>query len=264
MHKGVTSGPSGRTDSRTRPRHEHDRFPHRAVPLSSLADRDRRRRRLPGHGRRSGRRAVARLRAQAELLRPRRRHRTERRGAAAALRASAGALRRRQVGQGQRVLRRRQYPHARQGDAQPQGELLQVHQRDAARHGRRQRKLAPDLHERGQRLLRRRRLRAGACDRPHHADRRPPLDRVAAGDAAARRAARHRRAHPRHRQAQGAARPRRRVLLHRRGPARRQGARLAAGRRGGAAVEMGRGGARPRARSGAALRPARPAPRASR
>ena len=36
--------------------------------------------------------------------------------------------RRHQVGQGQRVLRRRQYPHARQGDARPQGELLQVHQ----------------------------------------------------------------------------------------------------------------------------------------
>ena len=46
-----------------------------------------------------------------------------------------------------------------------------------------------------------RRLRAGAGRRPHHADRRPPLHRVAAGDAAAGRAARHRRAHPRHRQA---------------------------------------------------------------
>ena len=43
-------------------------------------------------------------------------------------------------------------------------------------------------------IVRRRRLRAGARRRPHHAGRRPPLDRVAAGDAAARRAARHRRA----------------------------------------------------------------------
>ena len=37
-------------------------------------------------------------------------------------------VRRHQVRQGQCVLRRRQYPHARQVDACPEGEFLQVHQ----------------------------------------------------------------------------------------------------------------------------------------
>ena len=82
-----------------------------------------------------------RLRAQAQFLRSRRRHRAQRRGAAAALRASGSARRRDQVRQGQCVLRRRQHPHARQGDARPQGELLQVHQRDAARDRGRQRRI---------------------------------------------------------------------------------------------------------------------------
>ena len=36
-----------------------------------------------------------------------------------------------QVRQGPRVLRRRQHPHAGERDARPQGQLLQVHQRDA-------------------------------------------------------------------------------------------------------------------------------------
>ena len=76
-------------------------------------------------------------------------------------------------------------------------------------------------------------------------------------------AARHRRAHPRHRQAQGAARPRRRVLLDRGGHARRQGGRMAAGRRGGAELEMERRGGGARARNRRALRPARRTPRAS-
>ena len=104
------------------------------VALPPLAHRVRRRRRLSDHGRRSGRRAVRRLRAQAQFLRSRRRYRAQRRGAAAALRAPGSARGRHQVRQGQCVLRRRQYPHARQIDARPQGELLQVHQRDAARH----------------------------------------------------------------------------------------------------------------------------------
>ena len=38
------------------------------------------------------------------------------------------------LGQGPRVLRRRQHPHAGERDARAQGELLQVHQRDAQRH----------------------------------------------------------------------------------------------------------------------------------
>ncbi len=63
-----------------------------------------------------------------------------------------------------------------------------------------------------------------------HADRRPALHGLAAGDAAAGGAARHRRADAPDRQAQGAARPRRRVLHHggRRARAARGG--LAAGR----------------------------------
>ena len=80
-------------------------------------------------------------------------------------------------------------------DPRRQGELLQVHQRDAARHRGREREFAPGLYLRHQRHLRRRRLRAGAGGRQDHAVRRRLLDRVAAGGAAARRAARHRRAH---------------------------------------------------------------------
>ena len=38
------------------------------------------------------------------------------------------------LGQGPRVLRRRQHPHARRRLARPQGQLLQVHQRDPQRH----------------------------------------------------------------------------------------------------------------------------------
>ncbi len=96
----------------------------------------------------------------------------------------------------------------------------------------------PPDHLRHQRHGGGRRLRACARGRPHHAGRRRLLDGVAAGTAAARGAARHRRAHPRHRQAQGAARPRRRVLHHR---GRRQGqarGRLAAGGRGRARLEV--------------------------
>ena len=47
--------------------------------------------RASGHGRRPGRLAVRRLRAEAQLLRSRRRHRARRRGAAPALRAPRGA-----------------------------------------------------------------------------------------------------------------------------------------------------------------------------
>ena len=125
-------------DARARQHACRHRFPDRSLALPPLAHRVRRRRRLSDHGRRSGRRA-RRLRAQAQFLRSRRRHRIERRRAAAALRASGGARRGHQVGQGQCVLRRRQYPHAGQVDARRQGELLQVHQRDAAGHRGRQR-----------------------------------------------------------------------------------------------------------------------------
>ena len=62
-----------------------------------------------------------------------------------------------------------------------------------------------------QRHLRRRRLRAGARLRRDPPRGRRQFGGQPAGDAAARRAARHRRPHPRRRQAQSAPRPRRRL-----------------------------------------------------
>ena len=103
----------------------------------------RRRRRHAADGRRREGRAVRRLRAQAQFLRPRRRHRARRRDRAAALRASAGEGRAAALGQAARVLRRRQYPHAGGRDPRPQGQLLQVHQRDAQRHRGRERGFRP-------------------------------------------------------------------------------------------------------------------------
>ena len=82
-----------------------------------------------------GRRAAPGLRAEAELLRPRRGHRAVRRGPAPALRASRKSARSiLTVGQGARLLRGRQHPHAGPVDPRLEGELLQVHQRDAQRH----------------------------------------------------------------------------------------------------------------------------------
>ena len=217
-----------------------DRFPDRSVALPPLEARRRRRRRDADHGRRREGRAVRRLRAEAQFLRSRRRHRAGRRDRAAALRASAGEGRAAALRQAARVLRRRQYPHARGRHPRPQGQLLQVHQRDAQRHRGCERGVRPQDHLRDQRHRGRRRLRARARRRPHHAGRRRLVGGVAAGAAAAGGAARHRRAHPRHRQAQGAARPCR-LFLHHRG--RHQGqarGRVAAGRRGGAGLEIRR------------------------
>ena len=129
------------------------------------------------------------------------------------------------------VLRRRQYPDAGGRHSRPQGQLLQVHQRDAQRYRGRQRRLRAQVHLRDQRHGRRRRLRARARRRSHHAGRRRLVGGVAARITAARGAARYRRTHARHRQAQGAPRPCR-FLLHHRG--RHQGqarGRVAAGRR---------------------------------
>ena len=93
---------------------------------------------------------------------------------------------------------------------------------------------------RDQRHRGRRRLRAGAGNRSHHAGGRRLVVGGAARIAAARGAAGHRRAHARVRQAQGASRPCRRVLHHR---GRHQGqarGRVAAGGRSGAGVEIRR------------------------
>ena len=60
------------------------------------------------------------------------------------------------------------------GSAAPvEGELLQVHQRDPQRHRGRHRELRPDLPRRAERHGVRRRVRAGAGVRAHHAGRRP-------------------------------------------------------------------------------------------
>ena len=219
-------------------------FAHRPDALPPLEARGRRRGRDAHPRRRREGRPVRGLRAQAQFLRSRRRHRARRRVRAAALRASGGARGAAALRQAARVLRRRQHPHAGGRDPRPQGQLLQVHQRDAQRHRGRERAFRPAHHLRDQRHRRRRRLRARARRRPHHAGRRRLGRGVAARGAAARRAARHRRAHPRHRQAQGAPRPRRRVLHHRgrrEGQARR---RLAAGRRDRAQHQARSGGRR--------------------
>ena len=110
-----------------------------------------------------------------------------------------------------------------------------------------------------------RRLRARARGRSHHAGRRRLVGGVAAGTAAAGGAAGHRRAHARHRQAQGAPRPCRCVLHHR---GRREGqarGRLAAGRRSRAGLEVRRNGRRSARKEFAAKSQRRDgAPRASR
>jgi benzoyl-CoA-dihydrodiol lyase len=79
---------------------------------------------------------------------------------APALRAPRGPRRRRLLGHRQRLLRRRQHPHARHVDPRVQGELLQVHQRDPLRHRGRDRLQRQVYIAAGQRHLRRRRLRA--------------------------------------------------------------------------------------------------------
>ncbi len=102
-----------------------------------------------------------------------------------------------------------------------------------------------------------------ACDEILMIDDRSSSGQPARG-AAARRAARHRRPHPRHRQAQGAARPGRRLLHHQRRRARRPRQAVEAGRphRQAAGLRAGRQGAH-RSADGAERAPRQPA-RASR
>ena len=164
------------------------------------------------------RRPARRLRAEAQLLRPRRRHRAARRRAAAALRAPRGAGGRRHRRPRQGVLRRRQHPDARRVDATPtRSTSASSPTRPATRSRTPRRSSRPGVDRRRQRHRGRRRLRAGPGLRRDRARRRPVVGRVAARGAAARRAARHRRADPGRRQAPRPARPRRRVRHPRRG-----------------------------------------------
>ena len=218
------------------------RFSDRAGPLPALEAEIRRRGRRADDGRRREWGAVRRLSAQAQLLRPGRRHRAQRCGAAAAVRAPRGKGGGAEVGQGPRVLRRRQHPHACRLYPRSQGQLLQVHQRDAQCHGGCERGLGAEVYMCRARQRCRRRLRAGIGDRPHPAGRRRQLLRFAARAAAAGRASGHRWAHARHRQAQGAPRPGG-CLLHRGGRrARRPCREMAARRPVGAELQVRRGG----------------------
>ena len=169
--------------------------------LPPLAPRHRRADRHAHHAGQPGRRPPRRLRAEAQQLRPQRRHRAVRRRAAPPLRAPGGEGGRRHRRPRQGVLRRRQHPDAGRLDARPQGELLQVHERDPQRHRGCHRPLRPGLDRRGERHRGRRRLRAGAGLRRDHPHRRPGVGGLAARGAAAGGAAGDGRADPRGRQA---------------------------------------------------------------
>ena len=162
------------------------------------------------------------------------------------VRASAGA-RRAALRQAAGVLRRRQHPHA--------GRRQAVHKVDFCKFTNETRNAIEDMSEfSGLRTicvvtaLRRRQLAGLALA----ADRRPggrTLRRPCrCRNCRCSRCCRHRQAHPRHRQAQGAARSCRRVLHHRGGRQGRARGRMEAGGRGGAELEARRrrGGVRQR------------------
>ena len=142
---------------------------------------------------------------EAQQLRPGRRHRAGGRDPAAALRASRGARRGGDQRQGPRLLLGREHLHARDLDALVQGQLLQVHERDAAVARGRVGALGPQVAGGRERSLRRRRRtswRSRATRSCWSTMRRSavslPEVPLLGG------AARHRRAHARDRQAQGA------------------------------------------------------------
>ncbi|CAA9411565.1 MAG: Benzoyl-CoA-dihydrodiol lyase, partial [uncultured Pseudonocardia sp.] len=233
-------------DRRSRRGHTRRLLRRRSRRLPALDPRRAGRGRLRPARHRRGRRDRPGLRAEDEQLRPGRRHRAVRHHPAAALlparRAGGGADQR----QGPQLLRGREHPDARAVEPPVEGELLQVHQRDPQRHRGRHRALRPDLDRGAQRHRGRRRLRDGAGLRADPAHRRQLLRGVAARGAAAGRAARHRRADPRDRQAPGAQGPRRRVRHAGGGRARQAGRRVAARRRGDPQAPVGRGGGRAR------------------
>src|SRR5216683_2428701 len=195
--------------------------------------------------RRPGRRGGA----EEQFLRPVGGRRACRCGAEVALFASLGEGGGGHLRARPHLLRGREHLHARLLVAPLQGQLLQVHQRDAALPRGGQRAERHPLPGRLQRRHRRRRLRAGARVRRDPAGRRRLLDGLAAGGAAPRRASGHRRPHASGGQAQGAARPGRRLLHPGGGDQREAGGRVGPGRRGGAAQQVRRGD--PAAREGA-------------
>ena len=146
------------------------------------------------------------------------------------------------------VLLGREHLHARRVEPCVESELLQVHERDAQRHRRLVGALRAQVHRRGERCMRRRRLRARACLRRDHPRRRPLVDREPARGAAARRVARHRRADARDRQAARAPRSCGHLLHQRRGRAWPEGEGLAPRRRdreaGGVRADRARARAR--------------------
>ena len=183
---------------------------------------------------RSRRRPARRLRAEAQLLRP---------GVDIELADAVQRLRFEHPevhavvltgGAREGVLRRGEHPDAGRVVAPPQGQLLQVHQRDPQRHRGRHGALRPGVDRRRQRHRGGRRLRAGAGLRRDHPRRRPGLRRLAARGPAAGRPARHRRAHPGGRQAPRPPRPGRRVRHPHRGQQGPPGRRVGPGRRAGA------------------------------
>ena len=176
-------------------------------------------------------RSGARLRAQAELLRPGGRHRAVRRRTTTAVRASGGEGRRDDGRPGPDVLRRCEHPDARAVEPRVEGELLQVHQRDPQRHRGRDRELRSDLDRGPQRHRRRRRLRARPRLRRHRPHRRRLLHRLPARGTPVGRPARHRWPHPRGRQAPRPQGPGRPVRHQVRGLPRQHGCRLGPDRR---------------------------------
>ena len=134
-------------EAQARPTAEHaDRFPDRSVALPALEACGRRRRRDADSWTSTRRAALFEgyelklnsydLGVDIELADAIERLRFEHprgEGRPAALRQAA------------RVLRRRQHPHAGGRDPRPQGQLLQVHQRDPQRHRGRQRSLRPEV-----------------------------------------------------------------------------------------------------------------------
>src|SRR5712664_811229 len=158
---------------------------HPSFEVPPLDPRGRRRGRQAEHEGPAVRGRKQRARAEEQQLRPERRHRAGRRDPALALRAPRREVLRDHQRARQDLLRRRQHLHAGREHAPLQGQLLQVHERDAARDGGRLPEQRHPLPRRLQRRHRGGRVRAGAGLRRDRADRRRVLDRGAARGPAA-------------------------------------------------------------------------------